>query len=1131
MLNYNLKSVLSFTLFYFTALFSISQISLVKDISTGEGYWGNNFIFGETLNGYTYFNGQNELGDELWRTDGTPAGTGLFKDLDPGTLGTTPINLIRLNNRIIFTAQDATYGSELWVTDGTEFGTYRIRDINPGVIGSYPSDFVIAGNYVYFIAYMPNTSSKLWRTDGTPQGTILVKDLGMNEVLYFTHPALVEFNDEIYFSAMGPTGFDLWKSDGTVDGTVVVKVFDFAAGDARNLFASNDRIYFQATDPVTGQELWSSDGTASGTQMIKDIFIGGSSFPEKFYEMNGTVFFTADDGIHGRELWKTDGTESGTVLVSDINPGTSNSEIHEFNTIDNKLFFSAESSSDGREYYTSDGTQSGTSMLYDINPGFYNGGLSGNSFKIGNELFFLANPNDNGAEIWKTDGTTSGTSFAFDVNPGPIGGAGSLLHSTGTTFYFSGSTDNTSSQLFISDGTSFNLLFTTTNPPNSSHPSSLITGSSNIYFQADGRLYKSNGTAAGTTPLNSTAGDVLNPMQFYNAGTRTVFSALPNGGTRKLFSTDGSVAGTFPLLNETISSFGVLGKMGNRVVFTAYQPTYGIEPYTTNGTVAGTSFTTDIAPGISSSVAYGGCEYNGYYYFTAESTIFDQELWRTDGTAAGTTAFTSLVPDGTQAGGVHAVGVVNGYLLFNSYVNGVSTLWKTDGTSPGTQVVLTLNSSISNVTSNHINFNNHLYFQYDDGVHGVELWRTDGTAAGTQLVYDINPGPASSYPGSIQILNDTLYFIATNNEFGAEMWRSTGETGNAELFIDLYPGEYSSEAWPTIVLNDRLYFVANNGSLGTEVWVTDGTLTGTHICGDIKNGILSAYPDNFVKFNNQIYFAADDETVGRELWKLNPQESALPISSVTIDACDKYYSSLTERAYYHTAMYIDTLQDINGVDSSILYSYVTIHNTTYSTQIFGSCEPFQWIDGNTYTSSTNTAMLHLNSSFGCDSVITLNLTIYENPDEQISSFNDSLLIASGGYNYQWIRCSPLQMLSGETNDTLIPVETGDYACVVFSWNGCSDTTDCMTITTDLNVIEVNDLEFGLFPNPATDDFWVSFEAEEAQLRVLNLSGEELINCKISPSKKLDISNLAPGTYLVIIETENKLGVKKLVKVN
>ncbi|NBT93356.1 MAG: hypothetical protein EBT37_12445, partial [Betaproteobacteria bacterium] len=83
-------------------------------------------------------------GYELWRTDGTDAGTYLVKDINPGAGDGVPSNSISskilVNGVLYFPATDggSAYGSELWRSDGTAAGTYMVKDIVSGATGSLP---------------------------------------------------------------------------------------------------------------------------------------------------------------------------------------------------------------------------------------------------------------------------------------------------------------------------------------------------------------------------------------------------------------------------------------------------------------------------------------------------------------------------------------------------------------------------------------------------------------------------------------------------------------------------------------------------------------------------------------------------------------------------------------------------------------------------------------------------------------------------------------------------------------------------------------------------------------------------------------------------------------------------------
>ncbi|MDX5443024.1 MAG: SBBP repeat-containing protein, partial [Hymenobacteraceae bacterium] len=72
-----------------------------------------------------------------------------------------------------------------------------------------------------------------------------------------------------------------------------------------------------------------------------------------------------------------------------------------------------------------------------------------------------------------------------------------------------------------------------------------------------------------------------------------------------------------------------------------------------------------------------------------------------------------------------------------------------------------------------------------------------------------------------------------------------------------------------------------------------------------------------------------------------------------------------------------TLTNAAGCDSVVTLN-LTIRNSSSGTDIQSACNAYTWIDGNTYTTSNNTATFTLQNAAGCDSVVTLNLTIKQN---------------------------------------------------------------------------------------------------------------------------------------------------------
>ncbi|KAB2859452.1 MAG: T9SS type B sorting domain-containing protein [Flavobacteriales bacterium] len=84
---------------------------------------------------------------------------------------------------------------------------------------------------------------------------------------------------------------------------------------------------------------------------------------------------------------------------------------------------------------------------------------------------------------------------------------------------------------------------------------------------------------------------------------------------------------------------------------------------------------------------------------------------------------------------------------------------------------------------------------------------------------------------------------------------------------------------------------------------------------------------------------------------------------------------------------------VNGCDSVITLN-LTINNTSTSIDVQTACNSFTWIDGNTYSSSTNSPTFTLTNSAGCDSVVTLNLTI--------NNSSASIDVQTACNSYVWI---------------------------------------------------------------------------------------------------------------------------------
>ncbi|HSK80059.1 MAG TPA: ELWxxDGT repeat protein, partial [Thermoanaerobaculia bacterium] len=246
------------------------------------------------------------------------------KDLVPGALSSYPFRLTRVGGQILFFANDPTNGQELWKSDGTAAGTVFVKDIRPGLASSAGDPRPVAvGTTLFFLADDGVSGTELWKSDGTAAGTVLVKDV-FPGARSSDLDLLTRVRDRVFFVADdGGHGRELWVSDGTEAGTRMVE--DIVPGEDSsrpgNLKAVGHVLLFSAFDPVHGVELWVSDGTEAGTALLQDIAPGPlPSSPLAFTLAGDKIGFAANDGVTGFEPWLLPRAALGSTFA-DMPPG------------------------------------------------------------------------------------------------------------------------------------------------------------------------------------------------------------------------------------------------------------------------------------------------------------------------------------------------------------------------------------------------------------------------------------------------------------------------------------------------------------------------------------------------------------------------------------------------------------------------------------------------------------------------------------------------------------------------------------------------------------------------------------------------------------------------------------------
>ncbi|MER0438400.1 ELWxxDGT repeat protein [Emticicia sp. W12TSBA100-4] len=189
-----------------------------------------------TSSGIYFFGEANASGSglyELWKSDGTVGGTVKVISFSAGTTPYMPIRANDYNsypkqnydNIFFFTATDPTNGIELWRSDGTAAGTFMVKDINAGPADSRPQGLGVIDGICYFSAVTDDNGREIWKSNGTEAGTMMVQDLNpgtANGVISPEPPNenlnnrwATIYNGRYYFKGISPiAGGNLFAVDG-----------------------------------------------------------------------------------------------------------------------------------------------------------------------------------------------------------------------------------------------------------------------------------------------------------------------------------------------------------------------------------------------------------------------------------------------------------------------------------------------------------------------------------------------------------------------------------------------------------------------------------------------------------------------------------------------------------------------------------------------------------------------------------------------------------------------------------------------------------------------------------------------------------------------------------------------------
>ncbi|MBN4071509.1 T9SS type A sorting domain-containing protein, partial [Crocinitomix catalasitica] len=182
---------------------------------------------------------------------------------------------------------------------------------------------------------------------------------------------------------------------------------------------------------------------------------------------------------------------------------------------------------------------------------------------------------------------------------------------------------------------------------------------------------------------------------------------------------------------------------------------------------------------------------------------------------------------------------------------------------------------------------------------------------------------------------------------------------------------------------------------------------------------------------------------------------------------------------------------------------------------------YTWTESGIYTDVV------LNTG-GCDSLITINLTIEEiNAAVSIADF--TLTSEQSGVNYQWVDCNAdYAPIVGATEQSFTPGSDGNYAVIVTT-DICTDTSECYEIKGLSIANNEFSIEVKFYPNPAIDVINIQFSREVNKVSVIDVRGHVLTSVDYPSNKtQFDVGSYPAGIYFFAVETDAGVVRKKFM---
>ena len=262
---------------------------------------------------------------------------------------------------------------------------------------------------------------------------------------------------------------------------------------------------------------------------------------------------------------------------------------------------------------------------------------------------------------------------------------------------------------------------------------------------------------------------------------------------------------------------------------------------------------------------------------------------------------------------------------------------------------------------------------------------------------------------------------------------------------------------------------------------------------------------------------------------------------LTVNQCSSTDLTVCDSVTWHGVLYTQSGTFFDGHDTL----HLTVNNSTTGVETVTACNSYDWYEHTGITASCYnlTHTFVAGNQYGCDSIVTLNLTINQCSRTEVTECD----------SYVWRGTTYTQ--SGtytDGNDTLVLTinhsvateqnvtannsytwhgqtytQSGDYTWEGTTVAGCDSTVTLhLTINNGIDDVEEAELNVSIYPNPTHGLVNIEANGNVSKVEVYDINGRKV--AIYDNTTIIDLSNMASGTYTMRIHTQLGTTIKRVI---